>query len=170
MRAVPEAGRVHRGAVLDMPVMHRRQPLGPEVAVAFGGQRADRDRREGRAEARRADLGDRFAERFGHDGEARHVGGLALVGRHAERGVALQVLDRDETLAMRQTHVLGGHVVLKVDEGLALGRDFENRRGLREWRGAADLRRSNWTGIGRRWRAVLPKVPRRALRPWRSCR
>ena len=36
--------------------------------------------------------------RSGEDGEAVQVRGLALVGRHAERRVALQVLDRLETL------------------------------------------------------------------------
>ena len=97
-RAVPEAGRIHRRAVGDMPVVHRRQPLGPDLAVALGRQRADRHRRERRAEARRADLGDLLAERVRHDGEAGHVRGLALVGRHAERRVALQMLDRDRSL------------------------------------------------------------------------
>ena len=106
--------------------MHRRQPFGLDLAKALGGERAERHRREGRPEARRADLGDRLAERLGHDGEARHVGGLALVGRHAERGVALQVLDRDEAFAMREAHVLGRHVVLEVDEGLALGAVISN--------------------------------------------
>ena len=97
-RAVPEAGRIHRRAVGDMPVVHRRQPLGPDLAVTLGRQRADRHRREGRAETRRADLGNLLAERVRHDGEAGHVRGLALVGRHAERRVALQMLDGDRNL------------------------------------------------------------------------
>ena len=50
-----------------------------------------------------------------------HVGGLALVGRHAERRVALQVLDRAEILARRKLDVLHGHVVLEVDPLAALG-------------------------------------------------
>ena len=46
------------------------------------------------------------------------VRGLALVGGHAERRVALQVLDGFETFALRQLDVGGGDVVLEVDEGL----------------------------------------------------
>ena len=56
----------------------------------------------------------------GHHGVAVDVGGLALVGRHAERGVALEMLDRAEAFAVRERHVLGGDVVLQVDEGFAL--------------------------------------------------
>ena len=51
-----------------------------------------------------------------HEAERVHVGGLALVGRHADGGVALHVLDRLEALAHRERDVLGGHVVLEVDE------------------------------------------------------
>src|SRR5262245_25274537 len=48
------------------------------------------------------------------------VRGLALVRRHAERGVAFKMLDRAEALAMRQRDVLVGDVILKIDERLAL--------------------------------------------------
>ena len=83
------------------------------------GEGADRDRREGRAERRRPDLADRPPGRLGEDREAVEVGGLALVGRHAERGVALDVLRRAEAFARRELDVRRGDVVLEVDEGLA---------------------------------------------------
>ena len=107
--------------------MHRRQTFRPDLAIALGSERADRNRREGRAETRRADLGDLLAERIRHDCKTGNVGRLALVGRHAERGVALQMLDRDEPLAMSEADVFGGHVVLEIDEGLAFGGNLENR-------------------------------------------
>src|SRR5690606_12094025 len=50
--------------------------------------------------------------------------------RHAERGVALQVLDRDEALAVRKPHIVSGDVVLEVYEALALCLDLEDRRGV----------------------------------------
>ncbi len=46
---------------------------------------------------------------------------LALIGRHAQGRIALQVFDRTETLARGKLHVLAGHVVLQVDERLANG-------------------------------------------------
>ena len=74
---------------------------------------------EGRAERRRADLGDGRPVDLGQHRHAGGVAGLALVGRHAERGVALQVLGDAEALARRELDVGGGHVVLEIDEGLA---------------------------------------------------
>ena len=59
------------------------------------------------------------AAQLRHDRKRVDVGGLALVGAHAERGVALQMLDRLVAFLMRELHVLGGHVVLEIDEGLA---------------------------------------------------
>ena len=60
-------------------------------------------------------LVDRAAGQRRHRREAVDIGGLALIGRHAERGVALQVLDRDVALAGRERDVLQRHVVLEVD-------------------------------------------------------
>ena len=115
------------------------------------GDGAERDGIVGRTEARRPDFGNTGAAGLGHDGKAVDVGGLALVGGHAEGGVALQVLDRLEALALGQAHVLSRHVVLQVDELLAApldGRHLPERqhcsvfrlpaldRGLRQGRGA----------------------------------
>ena len=44
---------------------------------------------------------------LGHQREAVDVGGLALVGGHAERRVAFQVLDRAEALALGELDVGG---------------------------------------------------------------
>ena len=93
------------------------------------GERADRDRRVGRPVGRGADLRDGAAGQLGQDREAGDVRDLALVGRHAERGVALEVLDRAEALALGERDVVGGHVVLEIDEGLAaLAFDVPERR------------------------------------------
>ena len=80
--------------------------------------RPEGDRRIGRAEGREPDLRDVLAQRLGGDGQAVHVGGLALVGRHAVGGEALDVLDRAHAFAHGQPDVLGGDVVLEIDEGL----------------------------------------------------
>ena len=90
------------------------------LAAVMAGERADRDRRVGRPERRGAGRGDRAAGQRRHDGEAVDVGGSALVGRHAERGVALEMLDRAEALALGQRDIVGGDVVLEIDERLLL--------------------------------------------------
>ena len=103
-----------------------RPPIDARAAAASAGNPCRDDgrparrchRRVRRPEDRGADLGDRAAGDLGHDREAGDVRRLALVGRHAERGVALQVLDRAEALVVGERDVLGGHVVLEIDEGL----------------------------------------------------
>ena len=52
------------------------------------------------------DLGNGALGQLGHDREAVDVGGLALVGRHAERGVALEMLDRAEAFARGERDVV----------------------------------------------------------------
>ena len=84
------------------------------------GERADGDRREGWPEHCRPDLRDRLAGQLGHDTQAAEVRGLALVRRHPEGRVALQMLDRTEAFAMREFDVARRNIVLKIDEGLAL--------------------------------------------------
>ena len=100
-----------------------------ELVVVEAGKGAEGDRRVGRAEGRRADVLDAHAELAGDDGKRVNVRGLALVGAHAGRGVALHVLDRGEALAHGQAQVLGGDVVLEVDEGLLPAGDEPDRRG-----------------------------------------
>ena len=79
------------------------------------GDDAHRHRNERRAIGGRARLIDRPAGQASHRGEAVDIGGLALVGRHAERGVALEMLDRDVALAGGERDVLQRHVVLEID-------------------------------------------------------
>ncbi len=101
------------------PVMHRRAARRvEEIALGMVDDGAERHRRIGRAERGEPDLRDRLAERIGGNGKAVHVGRLALVGRHAVGGVALDMLDGAHALAHGQADVLGGHIVLEVDEGL----------------------------------------------------
>ena len=99
-------------------------PLGVEqVAHVAAAPGAEGHGRVGRAEGGRADLRDRQAARLRDDAQRVDVGRLALVGRHAGGGVALDVLDRGVALADRQQQVGGGDVVLVVDEVLALVAD-----------------------------------------------
>ena len=122
-RPPPEPGVDELGAGRDVPVVHRREPQRTEVrADLAAGERAERDRRVGRPEGRRPDRVDRLVAQVRHQGEADDVAGLALLGAHAERGVALEMLDRLVALAMGERHVVHGDVVLKVDEGLAAPR------------------------------------------------
>ena len=93
--------------------------VGSSVRADFvPGERAERHRRVRRAERRRADLRNRHAELGGQQREADDVAGLALVGAHAERRVALQMLDRAVAFARRERDVGDGHVVLQIDEAL----------------------------------------------------
>ena len=124
LRAQPEAGLDEGGAVLRRPVMRGGAGgSGAECLALARGPPARRGRPACRAGGtwwcRSRAM--RLAAQAGHDGEAVDVGRLALVGRHAERGVALEVLDRAEALALGERDVGGGDVVLEVDEGLALG-------------------------------------------------
>ena len=80
--------------------------------------RAEAHRHVGRAIGRGADLRDRAAGHLGEDRQPRHVGHLALIGRHAERGVALQVLDRAEAFLIGERDILRRDVVLEIHEGL----------------------------------------------------
>ena len=83
------------------------------------GERAHRHGRVRRAERRDTGRRDRARRPLGHQRESGDVRGLALVGRHAERRVALQVLDGPEPFALGELDVVRGDVVLEIDEGLA---------------------------------------------------
>ena len=99
--------------------MDRRLAHGIEhFALRRAAEHAEGHGRIGQPERRQPDLGDLLAERFGRDGERVHVRRLALIGRHAGRGVALDVLDRAHALARRELDVARGDVVLEIDERL----------------------------------------------------
>ena len=84
------------------------------------GDDAHRHGDERRAIGGRSGLVDGAAGERRHRGEAVDVGRLALIGRHAKRRVALQVLDRDVALARGKRDVLQRHVVLEIDPSPAV--------------------------------------------------
>ena len=128
LRPHPVADLDEDRAALLGPVMRGRLAHGPEVLSARAPrQRPHRHRRVGRAEDRGTRLGDAFARQLGHHREPGHVGGLALVRGHAQRRVALEVLDGAHVLLVRERHVLDRHVVLKVHPGAALAGHVEER-------------------------------------------
>ena len=119
--AIPEAG-FHEGcAVLLRPVMQRRLAHRLEMLAArCARERAEGDGRVERAEGRRADFARRDAAGFGQNADGIDVGKLALIGRHAVGRVALGKLDIAIAFADGKTEILEVHVVLVIDEGLAL--------------------------------------------------
>src|SRR5690606_20361839 len=99
------------------PMMARAETLGPIVpAAVMTRQRADRGRLPGRSRQNSARLGQRLACGPGKKRMAVDAAGLALVGRHAKRRVALEKLNRVETLLYGEIDVLIGDVVLVINE------------------------------------------------------
>ncbi len=99
--------------------MHRRLAHRIKQRIArMVDQRAEGDGRIGRTEGGETDLRDLLAQHFRRNGKAMHVGKLALVGRHAVRREALDMLDRMHALAHGKADILGADIVLEVDEGL----------------------------------------------------
>ena len=179
--AAPEGDRLEDGAVGLGPGVDRGLAGDLEGRVlVVAGEGAEGRRRVGRAEGGEADLRRRLAERVGGDHQAVDVRHLALVGRHAVGGVALDVLDRAHALADREADVLGGDVVLEVDEGLgrrrvAVGRQLLERDaragavgGRRRGPAASASRPASRGGLRRRRRrrrssaAAMPQRPRPA--------
>ena len=123
LRAQPRAGFDEHRTLLARPLVRGREPRRSEVRSAvMPGERPDGDRCVGWTVGGRADLADRLAGERRKRREAVERRGLALVGRHAERRVALGMLGRAETFSMREFEVVGCDVVLEVDEALAAGR------------------------------------------------
>jgi hypothetical protein len=129
-RAQPRPGFDKHRALLLGPPMRRREPCRAEIRPAMmAGERADGDGGERRAESGGADRaeiapGDRSEHR-----RAVEIAGLALVGRHAERGVALEMFGDAEAFASGEFHVRHRDVVLDIDECLASGvGDLPHRR------------------------------------------
>ena len=129
-RALPVADVLEHRALGRCPLVARRAPDRVEqLAAVRAGQGAEGDRRVGHAEGGGADRLDRDPALVGDDRQRVDVAGLALVGAHAGGGVALDVLDRLEALAHGQAQILGGDVVLEVDESLGAGRGDVARHG-----------------------------------------
>ena len=154
--ALPLPDVLERGALRRCPVVGRRRAHGVEqFAARRAGEGAEGDGRIGQAEGGEADCGQRLVERRGGDAERVHVRGLALVGRHAGRGVALDVLDRAEAFAHGELDILRGDVVLEIDEGL----DARGRRAR------AAARRAAAAGCGAPRRRMRARRRRRSPRP-----
>ncbi len=122
-RPAPLADRLEHRAVLLGPGIDPCLPRHLEMCAAMVAcEGPERGRRIRRPKRRQADLRLFLSKGIRGDVQAVDVRHLALVGRHAVRGIALDVLDRAHPLAHGQAQVLGGHVVLIVDEGLGLSR------------------------------------------------
>ena len=132
----PQAGFKPHAAVRPMPVVHGGAALGLEVFAHIApGQHAQSHRRIGRTEGGGTGLRHIQGPGLCHQAQAVDVGGLALVGSHSQRGVALQMLDRHIALALRQFHVGSRHIVLEVNKGLVARARAEQRRGGRKSHG-----------------------------------
>ena len=92
-----------------------------QTVAAVADDRAECHRRVGQTEGRQPDLRDRLVQHLGGNRQTVDVRGLALVGCHAVGGEALHVLDRVHAFAHRKADILGGHVVLEIDERLDSG-------------------------------------------------
>ena len=118
-RPAPLADRLEDRAVLGGPAVDLRLARHLEMLAAMVAcESAEGGRRVGWAERGQPHLRLALAQRVGRDVQPVDVRHLALVGRHAVRGVTLDVLDRAHALAHGQAQVLGGYVVLVVDERL----------------------------------------------------
>ena len=115
--ALPLADVFELGTVFQVPFLHGGVALGLEqLATVTAGDGAEGHRGVVRAEHGGAHLGDADTDGAGSDGQTVDVAQLALIGTEAQRGVALDVLDRLEALAGGQLDTGGGDVVLLVDE------------------------------------------------------
>src|SRR5262245_2900065 len=151
--------------------MRRRKPGGAEVASAvMAGKGADGNRRVGRPEGGGADRADIAPGGGGENGGAVGVASLALVGRHAERRVALEMLGDAEALARGELDVGDRHVILEIDEGLALALfDLPHRAGRDGWRGnGGTRRRSGEAAFGRGLGAGFVPFGKTGLEPVRA--
>ena len=117
--AFPQGHVFENGPLLDRPIMDRgRADRIEQVAPRHARQHPEGHRRVGHTEGGQANLRDRPVQGVRDHAQRIKVRGLALIGRHAGRGVALNMLDGLEALAHGQLQILGGDVVLPVDKGL----------------------------------------------------
>ena len=148
-RPPPLPDRLEHGVGRDMPVVHRRHPqrVG-QLAILAPGEQAVGDRHIRRARRGHASGGDALPGDRGEQGRAGEVAGLALVGAHAEGGIAFQMLHRSVAFARRERDVGGGHIVVQIDKRVAAGA-ARQRQGER-------ARRRLLIVLDRRHRRCLP--------------
>jgi hypothetical protein len=115
----PVPDRLEIGIVGNVPVKDGSAPHRQEQSLPLGaGNRTERHRGIGRTKCRIADHRKGLAGRLGNHSEAGDVRRLALVGPHAESGIALGMLHRLISLALGELEVGRCHVVLEIDEVL----------------------------------------------------
>ncbi len=93
-----------------------------QFAAIVTAESAKGRRRIRRPESGETNLRRRALERIGGNGQTIDVRGLALIGRHAIGGIALDVLDGMKPFAHGQTNILGCYIVLEIDESLGFAR------------------------------------------------
>ena len=111
-----EGGAMRLGPAIDGRLAGQLEGLAPHIAR----EGAEAGRRIGGPEGRQTDLRRFLAKRVGGDHQAVDVRHLALIGGHPVRRVTFDMLDRTHALAHGKPQILGGHVVLEIDEGLGL--------------------------------------------------
>ena len=112
----PAAIFAHLRAIGPMLGFERQTPQRiDERAAPTAGDDSHRHWNKRRAIGGRSRFINGAAGQRRHRGNGVDIGGLALIGRHAERGVALQVLDGDVALTRGERDVLQRHVVLEID-------------------------------------------------------
>ena len=112
------------------PRVGGRQAAGAEIGAGVAtAQHTQRHAAIGRAEDGGAGFGDGGARQFRHHRKRGDIGGLALIGGHAQRGPAFQMFNRAHVFLMGERDVLDRDIVLKIDPGAALARDMPQGRG-----------------------------------------
>ena len=116
LRAQPQAHLNKDRALLLGPGMAWGLTGGAEICPAIAAREGtNRGWGIGRTEDGCADLWNGFARQLCHNRKPAHIGGLALICGHAQRGVAFEVFNADEIFLMGQFDVFYRHVVLLIE-------------------------------------------------------
>ena len=124
-RPKPQSRRDEGRPRLRMPLVQRQAAARLVVPAHLAtSERGERQRLGERPRPRYADRGELEAACRGEYRAAEESAGAPLIARHAVGREALHVLDVLVALAHAEAHVIGRHVVLQIDEGLAGGTHF----------------------------------------------
>ena len=127
--AQPQSRGDEISARLRMPIVHGAQTQRCQIGAHFPGRHGAQGHRGERwSEGGGADLGNVRALQAREDCQADDVAGAPLIGAHAEGGVTFQMLHRVITLALRESEILGGNIVLQIDETFAAPSPGERHR------------------------------------------
>ena len=100
--------------------MHWRSTQGFKVRTKTApGQCSQTDGCIGWSERGGTNVGNLFTQCIGHQRHANDISHLALICCHPESGIALEMFDRNKPFLMRQPHIIGGNIVLRIDKRLA---------------------------------------------------